>query len=105
MAQEYIIRRIETDEQGYRKEFTIPVEKFWEIMSPNSWGYTRNPDMMEIVIPEFQGKVGYSWEMGFIHVFFESGKFPDEVANKMMEEIYQNILASTNQDGELIETV
>ena len=73
-------------------------------MNPKSWDYIVNPDNMSITIPAFNGRIEYSWEMGFIHVVFEDGKFLPLIAQQIMEEIFEKIVDATGQKGEFIQT-
>jgi len=104
MGQEYHIRRAEMGPKGYTLEFDIPADKYWHIMSPNRWAYRVEPDQMSICIEENGGRIEFSWELGFIHVLFEAGKFSDELAERIMEEIWINIVTETEQEGEFFRT-
>lgn len=105
MGQEYAIRRSEFDKKGYRMDFDIPLEEYWNIMSPNSMAYKVQNDNMSILVLKVDGVISFSWEMGFIHVNFEEGKFTDDTAESIMNEIFGNIVTSTNQSGEYFQTI
>lgn len=104
MGQEFHIRRTELDENGYRAEFDIPAKSYWKIMGPNNLEYKVQEDQMGIEIQETGGKIDYSWEMGFIHIIFEKGKFEDQLAEDIVKEILANIIQETGQMGEYLQT-
>lgn len=92
IGQEYHIRRYEVDENGYRKDFTLPTHNYMDILGPNSWSYSAHEEEMEITIHQPLGKISFSMEVGFIHVIFEEGKFTDEVADQIVAEIFGNLI-------------
>ena len=93
---EFLIRRVDGD------WFSLPAGRWAEIVRPTSFASrtlaSENAHCIEVLGCE----ISFSDEDPGILVAFESGNIPSEIAEQIVNEICQNIVKATGQEGKVV---